>query len=199
MKLKFKCVKSKKEKSQYRNDVCYMTFTYLFTYFLCIYLWTLCNSLYQNTSNALVLILILKQIHYVVLCCCYFACVLKILFLHTYIMNIHKKLYNKVQLNDLLALMLFFLHAVYFVVIPSHKILFLCISWSSLSCVQRFISETKLVKTLEWSFFITCFALFLFFMNFQYFVPCYKIYFSVLMETFHSKLFALVLFIIRIL
>ena len=69
-------------------------------------------SLYQNTSNALVLILILKQIHYVLLCYCYFACVLKILFLHTYIMNIHKKLYNKGQLNDLLALMLIFIYCV---------------------------------------------------------------------------------------
>ena len=52
-------------------------------------------------------------------------------------MNILQKLYNKIHLNSVLALIfLFFLYIVYLSVITSHKILFSCISASRLSCVK---------------------------------------------------------------
>ena len=41
-----------------------------------------------------------------------------------------------------------FLYTLYFGVVTYHKILFSCINMSSLSCVQRFFSKMKLVKTL---------------------------------------------------
>ena len=51
-------------------------------------------------------------------------------------MNIMQKLYNKIHLNDVLALIFFLINCKLYSVFISHKILFLCISMSSLSCVQ---------------------------------------------------------------
>ena len=45
-------------------------------------------------------------------------------------------------------LLLYFLYTVYFGVVTSDKILFSCISMSSLSYIQRFFSKMKLVKIL---------------------------------------------------
>ena len=61
-------------------------------------------------------------------------------------MNITQKLYNKIHLTSVLALILIFLYTVYFDTVFSHKKLFLCISTSSLSCVQRLFFKMKLVK-----------------------------------------------------
>ena len=62
-------------------------------------------------------------------------------------MNTTKKLHNKIHLNDVLALIFLFLYTVYFSVVTSDKIFFSCISRSSLSCIQKFFSKIKLVKT----------------------------------------------------
>ena len=47
-----------------------------------------------------------------------------------------------------MLLLLYFLYTVYFGVVTSDKILFSCISMSSLSYIQRFFSKMKLVKIL---------------------------------------------------
>ena len=47
-----------------------------------------------------------------------------------------------------MLLLLYFLYIVYFGVVTSDKILFSCISMSSLSRIQRFFSKMKLVKIL---------------------------------------------------
>ena len=47
-------------------------------------------------------------------------------------MNITEKLFNRIHLNDVLALILFFKYIVYLGVVTSHKILFSCIGTCSL-------------------------------------------------------------------
>ena len=64
--------------------------------------------------------------HYLVLCCCYFPCGLKILFLYTWVVNITQKLYNKMHLNAVLALIFFFKDFVYLGIVTSRKMLFSC-------------------------------------------------------------------------
>ena len=49
-----------------------------------------------------------------------------------------QKRYNKMHLNDLLGLY-YFLYTVYFSVVTSHKMLFSCISMSSLSYVKKIL------------------------------------------------------------
>ena len=56
-------------------------------------------------------------------------------------------MYNEIHLNGVLALIFFFLYTVYFGTVNSHKMLFSCISTSSLSYVQRFAPKRKLVKS----------------------------------------------------
>ena len=53
-------------------------------------------------------------------------------------MNCTQKLYNKIYLNDVLALILFFLYTAYSGAITSHEMFFSCISTSTLSYGQRF-------------------------------------------------------------
>ena len=57
--------------------------------------------------------------NYLVLCCCYFSCSLKIQFLYICQMSIVQKLYNKPYLN------------VYFNVVTFHKIFYSCITTSN--------------------------------------------------------------------
>ena len=55
-------------------------------------------------------------------------------------MNTTEKRYNnskKIHLNDVIALIFFFEHIWYFGVVTSYKILFSCISTSSLSCAKN--------------------------------------------------------------
>ena len=58
----------------------------------------------------------------------------------------YTKLYKTIHPINVLNLILF-LYGVYFGVVSSHKIFFSCISMSSLTCVQRFCSKMRLVKT----------------------------------------------------
>ena len=74
-------------------------------------------------------------------------CFVYILFSYTCKMNIMQKLYNKIHLNYVIAFIIFFIY-MYFGVATSDKILFSCISTSSLSYIQKFHSKMKLVKTL---------------------------------------------------
>ena len=69
------------------------------------------------------------------------------IFPYTCKMNIMQKLYNKIHLNYVIAFIIFFIY-MYFGVVTSDKILFSCISTSSLSYIQKFHSKMKLVKTL---------------------------------------------------
>ena len=98
-----------------------------------------------------------------VLCYYYFSCVLKILFSYPRIMNCTQKLYNKIYLNDVLALILFFficciLWCYYFSwnVLFMHKYVYFVI-WSKILFLQGslwklryFVTQLKQTNLENW-------------------------------------------------
>ena len=85
-----------------------MTLKHLFTFFKHKYLQIL-QQLYNKIHlNNVLILMLLKLMQHLVLCCCYCPCGLEILFWYTCVMNIKQKVYNKIHLSAVIVLIFFF-------------------------------------------------------------------------------------------
>ena len=125
---------NEKKSHQIRHDVHQVTFKYLLTYFTCTFLRTL-QQVYNkiHLNNVLVLIMFLKLIQHLVLCCCYTPRGRNILFSDTYVMNIRRNIVIIQMLHLLLSSLIYcVLRCFYFSlnIIFKHK--------SSLPCAKNY-------------------------------------------------------------